>query len=386
MGRPRGEVHEDLRILMISSLDVSEFYGQSTRPYYLSKSLGGMGATLLHICPCPPKDHLANVLFVSVDKRKGRLGWLVGLVTGCIRSYLFRPHLIYVHQLCNMRLASYLGSALRKPLIFDVHGSATQELSATGMANSHELGLTERAEQKALVTAEKVIVVSTELSEFLQARFGISERCLAVIPNGVDLDSYRETTSNAHIQVRAALRIPNGNRVVAFICPLIENFPSNEIALRWFFQVIPIVESRRKDVTFLILGGGRTIPVPSSSVLYAGFVRDLPGALAISDVCVLPYPPNAVCGGVRNKALDYFAAGKPVVSTSEGMRGIAEAVPGRDYLLANGSEEFAERIVGMLSSQSLGQRIGSNGLALAQRYDWSVLGKRLYLALTSFVK
>jgi glycosyltransferase involved in cell wall biosynthesis len=107
-------------------------------------------------------------------------------------------------------------------------------------------------------------------------------------------------------------------------------------------------------------------------------VENLPCALALSDVCVLPYPPNAVCGGVRNKALEYFAAGKPVVSTTEGIRGIQEAAAGRDYLLADNSEDFAQRIVDAISDETLALKIGSNGLALAKHYEWAVLGQKVY--------
>ena len=366
---------------MISSLDTTEFYGQSTRPYYIGRSLAEMGANVLHLCPRPPSNRFLNTSFVALGKRKGRLAALVSVVTILHRLWSFGPDVVYAHQMHPMRLATYPARLMRKPLVFDIHGSATQELRAIASVDYERARFIRRIEQMAVNAADKVIVVSTELREFLRATFAVPEDRLVVVPNGIDLRSFRRNGFTHHVQKdRAALHIPKHNSVVAFTCP--RGFPSNEIALEWFFQVVPMVESKRSDVTFLVLGGGKIIPAPSRSVVYTGFVRDLRRILAISDVCVLPYPPTAVCGGARNKALEYLAAGKPVVSTLEGMRGI-KAVPGRDYLLAESREEFAQGIMDLLSDKSLAKRIASSGSLVAEQYDWRVLARRVYLVLSS---
>ena len=374
-----------LRILMISGLDVQDFYGQSTRPYYLNKTLSGSGAKILHICPRPPPEGIANASFIPA-----RIGarFHVKTITASrivAQSCLFRPNVLYVHQLAWMRtLGIRLSLLLSKPLVFDIHGSATQELEASGRAKLSRVRDVEQVEAKALATADIVIVVSPELKHFLRTRFAVPEDRMLLVPNGVDLGRYRLSPTNDQLrEARERLHIPHGNRIITFTCPRSEGFLSNELALEWFFQAVRILDSRRNDLTVLILGGGKIVPSSSSSVVYAGFVEDLPGVLALSDTCVLPYPPNAVCGGVRNKTLEYFAAGKPVVSTTEGMRGIQEAVAGRDYLLANDAEEFAERILDAISDKTLALKIGSNGLAIAKRYDWSVMGQKVYGVLSS---
>jgi glycosyltransferase involved in cell wall biosynthesis len=374
-----------LRILMISGLDIREFYGTSTRPYYVGKVLSRMGVKVLHVCPFPPRRRVAYMSFVPVGSRKFLFGKIASLIRVCGLALLFRPDAIYAHQVWNALPIRYLASFLRKPLVLDLHGSPTQELSSTGTASSDLLALTEQAERNAISAADKLIVVSSELGDFIRSKFGVPAEKLVLIPNGVDLRSYAKEVSTDELQkAKTALKIPSGNRVVVFTCPRIELFPSNESALRWFFRVIPMVESKRRDVTFLILGGGKIIRAPSTSVVYSGFVENLPVALAASDVCVLPYPPNAICGGVRNKALEYFAAAKPVVSTSEGMRGIGEAAPGREYLLANSVDDFAAKIIDLLSDEALTRKIASNGLAIARRYDWSLMGQRVYGALQSY--
>jgi len=272
-----------------------------------------------------------------------------------------------------------LSHLLSKPVVLDMHGSVTQELEESGLSEPSRIKNAEEMDKRALAAADKIIVVSLELKQFLQTRFAVPAERLVLVPNGVDLSSYGSSIAEQEIDsMRALLGIQRGNRIVTFTCPRIERFMSNEIALKWFFEAVKILDSRRNDLTVLILGGGKIITPPSSSVLYSGFVENLPCALALSDVCVLPYPPNAVCGGVRNKALEYFAAGKPVVSTTEGIRGIQEAAAGRDYLLADNSEDFAQRIVDAISDETLALKIGSNGLALAKHYEWAVLGQKVY--------
>jgi glycosyltransferase involved in cell wall biosynthesis len=378
-----------LRIVMVSGLDMYNLYGQSTRPYYLNKVLSRIGAKILHICPHPPQEGIANTSFVSI--RVGA-GSYVKIITKIIaaskilaQAYVFHPDVLYVHQLGWMKvLGIRLSRLLRRPLVFDIHGSVTQEMEANRRDSLDRLADIEQAEAEALAAADGVIVVSRELMLFLRTRFGVPEDSMMLVPNGVDLESYEGAARGRELQkMRERLHIPYANRVVTFTCPRLEHFLSNEIALEWFFDVVRILDLRRNDLTFLILGGGEIVPVPSSSVLYPGYVEDLPSVLALSDVCVLPYPADALCGGVRNKALDYFAAGKPVVSTTEGMRGIQEAVAGRNYLLADSTEEFAEGILQLLSDERLALTIGSGGMVIAKQYDWSFMGQRVYGILSS---
>ena len=59
------------------------------------------------------------------------------------------------------------------------------------------------------------------------------------------------------------------------------------------------------------------------------------------------------------------------------MRGI-DAVPGRDYLEADTVEEFAQKILDVLSERVLADRLSANGVAVAERYDWNTIGEKLF--------
>ena len=371
----------NLRVLVLSGLDRERFYGQSTRPYYLSRILAQKGCAILHICPNPPHDPLTSESFLAI--RGGYTRTIPSVVKILIRSMTFHADIIHAHQIgWTTKAGRFLAVLLGKPLVVDVHGLDSEERLATGLFNEEETSQMETNERKTLRVARKIVVVSDELGEYLRSRFEVSDDRIVVIPNGVDVRAFKRTRSDSYeYAIRDSYRIPEGNKLVTFTCPRIESFPSNEIALKWFFRVIPIMRAVRNDVTYLIVGGGKEIIPPCKEVIYTGFVGDLQELLSVSDVCVLPYPSNAVCGGVRNKALEYFAVGKPVVSTTEGVRGISDAVPGRDFLLAEDAEMFAKATLDLLASPSLARKIGSNGAALAERYDWSIMGERLIAAL-----
>jgi glycosyltransferase involved in cell wall biosynthesis len=367
-----------LRVLVLSGLDKKRFYGQSTRPYYLSRFLAEKGCIVLHLYPGPPNDHLSNESFVAI--RGGRVHAIRSVVKIVVWPAFFRPDIIYTHQLAGWptRVGRFLAILLRRPLVIDVHGLDSQEKLATHLFSEGDIEQIEKYERRMLHAADTIVVVSNELHECVQRTFGIPDERIALIPNGVDVGAFDRTVSGfLEKKIRREYRIPENSRVVTFTCPRIESFLSNEIALRWFFVVVQRINAVRKDVTFLVLGGGKQIPPPCECVIYTGFVEDIHALLLISDVCVLPYPPTAVCGGVRNKALEYFAARRPVVSTSEGMRGIPDAVPSRDYLLAEEVEAFAKATLRLLDSPSLTRRIGSNGAELAKRYDWSISAEKL---------
>ena len=119
------------------------------------------------------------------------------------------------------------------------------------------------------------------------------------------------------------------------------------ILLKWScFKILFSNDSKNwrvKNVKFVIRRS--KIWIPSPNVIYTGFVQDLASYINLGDVCVAPYPPSAVCGGTRNKVADYFACGKPVVSTEEGMREFNDAVSDRDFLPASDSDDFVEKLL-----------------------------------------
>jgi glycosyltransferase involved in cell wall biosynthesis len=84
---------------------------------------------------------------------------------------------------------------------------------------------------------------------------------------------------------------------------------------------------------------------------------------------------------VRNKVIEATAAGLPVITTSLGAEGLA-VEHGRELLLADGAEEFAQQLLRLLKDPGLQSRLSAAGRELVARdHDNERLVERLEHAL-----
>ena len=366
---------------MISSVDMDIPYGSTTRPYYISKNLVEFGCEILHICTKPPEGREKGIKYLQKKYYKNRF-WVVRTTRDIFRMYKecknFAPDVLYVHQLSNALRALPLKYLLKVPFIFDAHGSSVMEINAFSN-NTYHRKKVEIQERLVLKIADKIIVVSEELKDFFIKYFGISEEKIELIKNGVDTNSLRPAEPD--VKLKNELGISDDDKVIVFTCP--RGFFSNDIALKYFFQMIPKIEEKVKEIKFVIIGGGPKFEPPSPNVIYTGFVHDLASYINLGDVCVAPYPPSAVCGGTRNKITDYFTCEKPVVSTEEGIRGFNDAIPDRDFLLASDSNDFIDKLLTVLYDEKLSKKLGENARRLALKYDWRNLSEQVLKILES---
>jgi glycosyltransferase involved in cell wall biosynthesis len=79
-------------------------------------------------------------------------------------------------------------------------------------------------------------------------------------------------------------------------------------------------------------------------------------------------------GGTRLKVLQAMSMARPIVSTTLGCDGLS-VQSGREALLADSPEAFAEAVVRLLHDEALCRQLGAQArqLAIAQ-YDWRRIG------------
>ena len=373
-----------MKICIISSADMDMPYGSTTRPYYISKNLATFGCEILHICTKPPAKQERGIKYSQKKYYKNRL-WIIRTSRDFFRMYKecksFAPDVLYIHQISNAMRALPLKYLLKKPFVFDAHGSSVLEMSTTPNKSFYNEKKIEIQEKLVLNAADKIIVVSEELKNFFEEEFRTPEEKIELVKNGVDTNSLKPAEPD--IEIKRELGISDNDKVVVFTCP--RGFISNDIALNYFFEMVPKIESYVEKIKFVIIGGGPIFNPPSPNVIYTGFVQDFVSYINLADVCIAPYPPSAVCGGTRNKVADYFACGKPVISTEEGMRGFDDAVPERDFLLATDAEDFVEKLVTVLNDEDLSKKLRENARNFSLKYDWSSLSKKLFKTLESLM-
>ena len=116
----------------------------------------------------------------------------------------------------------------------------------------------------------------------------------------------------------------------------------------------------------------RVLRLASESVEVTGTVPSVIEHLREASVFVVPL---RVGGGTRLKIFEAMATGKAVVSTTIGAEGL-DVHHGRDILLADDAESFADSIITLLRDEELRARFERAASELAARYDWPIIARR----------
>jgi glycosyltransferase involved in cell wall biosynthesis len=148
---------------------------------------------------------------------------------------------------------------------------------------------------------------------------------------------------------------------------------------RFASRTWPQIRARVPELSFTIVGRN---PSPAVTAL-----RGQPGIEVSGTVGdVRPYyreafavvVPLRLGSGTRLKILEAMAAGVPVISTTLGAEGL-EAEPGEEILIADTPEDTVGAIASLRRNPELRHTLEERGRKLAaRRYDWAVIGDRLY--------
>jgi len=151
------------------------------------------------------------------------------------------------------------------------------------------------------------------------------------------------------------------------------HWPPNAQGVIWFLKKVwPMIRATSSDAQLTIVGARAPaelidLAADLGQVELAGFVADL--ATIYSETAAFIVPLHAG-GGMRVKIVDGWAHALPIVSTSLGAEGI-DARPGENILIADSAEEFAGRVLNLLSEPDLAEAIGMAGRKTVEtQYDW----------------
>lgn len=206
------------------------------------------------------------------------------------------------------------------------------------------------------------LISRTERDQLLQRAPGANAH---VIPNGVDIDTFRP------------LEVAADPRRIMFSGHL--GVPHNIDAAVWLTgAILPAIQRSVPGCRLRIVGSAPSAKVQRLArrhgVEVTGFVPDLNLELNQAAVFVAPLRFSA---GVQNKVLEAMAAARPVVTTPEIAAGL-EAVTGRHLLVGDGSEELAAHAVSLLTDPDRRRALGTAARAfVADRFSWRFVAERM---------
>ena len=219
----------------------------------------------------------------------------------------------------------------------------------------------ERFERHALASASAVTGVSA--ADAAQATaWGV--RHARVVDNGVDLEYFSpqgDGDGSRAVFVGALEWFPNVDAVQYFV----------EAILPHLTLLVPQLQTkiigRKAPDSLKRFLHGRT------EIDFAGEVPDTRPHLAEAGIVIVPL---RIGGGSRLKILEALAMGKAVVSTTIGAEGLA-VTHGKDIMLADSPEDFAQAMADLSASAELRKKLGTEGRALVERnYGWEALSRK----------
>jgi glycosyltransferase involved in cell wall biosynthesis len=369
------------KLLIVSTLDSNEPFGAFTRPFYLGMYL----SQYFEVCQlglnCSAVDYAQSI---SINNRSLRA--YIQAIQKCISE--FNPDIVYAQETLPA-LAAWLVFTFKKPekcrLVFDFHSLSAFEYwnrltSAPNPFNQFTQLIKTYLAQGILINANKpIIAASSSIIDLIPKWYKISPRQIYCVSNGVadDLLNSPSEQVDPYQQFRPA-------KIVAVIAPKTFSFPTNDMSVSMTIQIAQYLESRHQNIHLVIIGrdeSGFEEPLPSN-LTFTGFLpkrSDFLAHLVYADLGLLPFSKQAVAGGARNKALDYLACQKLVVSTPEGLRGL-EDFSDRQHLLVSGYsvEEVANTIIDACTNLENYQPLAERAYQLIQeKYSWSAMATQV---------
>ena len=216
------------------------------------------------------------------------------------------------------------------------------------LINQIELTRTRRYEGWLTSQFDRILVTSEIDKQSLQALSDNSQP-VSVLTNGVDLDYF----SPASEQRQADSIVFSGKM----------SYHANESAVVHLVRdVMPLVWSRRPSTRVVIVGKDPSRNLcrflsRHPQVKVTGTVADIRPYLRRASVAAVPLVYGAGC---QNKVLEAMACATPVVTTPKAVSAL-HTKQGRDVLVADGPEAFAEGLLSLLGDPLKQQRVGRAG-------------------------
>jgi glycosyltransferase involved in cell wall biosynthesis len=211
-------------------------------------------------------------------------------------------------------------------------------------------------EKLMLGRADQTVFVS-EVDAGVYRRF-FPGRPVTVVPNGVDIEYFAPLSTKPD----PAYVVFEGNMNYG---------PNIDTAQRLVREILPRLSSRVGEVQIGIVGrdpSPEVLRLASDRVEVTGSVADVRPFLARATVFACPMRLGS---GIKNKILQAWAMGRPVVATTASLGGLA-ARDGVNILVRDRPQEFADAVAQLIRAPARADTIGVAGRQTVEtEYSWA---------------
>jgi len=272
----------------------------------------------------------------------------------CVEAALKKKFdMVHCHDWMTINAGIEIKKRTGKPLVFTMHST---EYDRT--ANIYPMKDIVDIERRGMQEADLVITNSKQMKQQLIERYGIDEKKIRVIYNGINASKYFGLTPKQR------------KNIVLFLGRLtIQKGP-------WFFlHAAKKVLEKKNDVTFVIAGQGdkmaelikQSIDMGiGDHVLFTGYLteEEINYAYSMADVYVMP----SVAEPYGITALEAVASGTPVIISKNA--GVAEEIKHCFKVDFWDIHEMADKILGILKYPVLGECMRRNCYSEIKKFGW----------------
>lgn len=287
----------------------------------------------------------------------------------------FRFDIVHGHDWLVAVACDHLARRFRAPFVVTIH--ATEYGRHQGHVDRHPQSYIHGVERWMANRADRVITCSSYMREHVADIFGLDERRVTVIPNGIDPS---ELVPVADLETLRGQFARPDEKLVLLVGRLVYE-KGFQIAL----EALPRVIERVGGVRFVIAGSGtaeddlrrqaRELGLDRHGT-FLGWIGDdlLHSLYRIADLCVVPsiYEPFGLV------ALEAMASGCPCLVADTG--GLREVVPSEQVGLRfrsrdpNSLAEMAERL---LTDAELRERLVAEASEHVLTFDWADVARQV---------
>jgi len=223
-----------------------------------------------------------------------------------------------------------------------------------------------RVYEKAFIDPVDLVTFVSEQDTRSFARRNTGKR-VAAMPNGVDIDYFANPNPGNTGPHTAGSILFMGN---------MSHMPNEDAALFLIRQIAPRVWKQRPEAQFVIAGCEPAKPVRDLAgprVRVTGWVDDLRPMLWNATAVVLPM---RIGTGIKNKLLEAWAAGIPVIATPLACQGVP-AEHEKNILLAKSPKELADTTIRLINDRQLARQLARHGReTVNDMFTWQIAAQR----------